>query len=28
MEIIEKALGEGKTALSEYESKKVLAAYQ
>ncbi|MBW1797495.1 MAG: acetate--CoA ligase family protein [Deltaproteobacteria bacterium] len=28
MEIIEKALGEGKTTLSEYESKKILAAYQ
>jgi acyl-CoA synthetase (NDP forming) len=28
MEIIEKALREGKTTLSEYESKQVLAAYQ
>jgi len=28
MEIIEKALGEGKTTLSEYESKQVLEAYQ
>lgn len=28
MEIIEKALGEGKTTLSEYESKKVLKAYE
>jgi acyl-CoA synthetase (NDP forming) len=28
MEIIEKALGEGKTTLSEYESKQVLKAYQ
>ena len=28
MEIIEKALGEGKKTLSEYESKKVLEAYQ
>jgi acyl-CoA synthetase (NDP forming) len=28
MEIIEKALGEGKTTLSEFESKQVLQAYQ
>ena len=28
MKIIEKALNEGRTALSEYESKQVLAAYQ
>jgi len=28
MEIIEKALEEGKTTLSEYESKQILAAYQ
>jgi len=28
MEIIEKALGEGKTSLSEFESKQVLQAYQ
>jgi len=28
MEIIEKALGKGKTTLSEYESKKILAAYR
>ena len=28
MEIIEKAITEGRTALSEYESKQVLAAYQ
>jgi len=28
MEIIEKALGEGRSTLSEYESKQILAAYQ
>ena len=28
MEIIEKAVGEGKTTLSEYDSKKILEAYQ